>query len=117
MKIKLFLREIRVVPVVIEADSVEQAQELIREGDGEYLNDQSYPSSLSVDDLLDNIFEEDAEIINEITYNAGDPVTVKSFGTEFTGTVIGYRDNLIDVRDFEGCVHTCMPNWIEKGWI
>jgi hypothetical protein len=50
-------------------------------------------------------------------FKIGDAVTVTSFGTEFTGYVTGYHANLVNVRDFEGCVHACMPNWIEKGWI
>ena len=50
-------------------------------------------------------------------FKIGDAVTVNRFGNELTGTVVSYHDDLVNVRDFEGCVHACMPNWIEKGWI
>ena len=124
MKIKLFLREIRVVPVIVEAESVEKAQELIREGDGEYLNDQSYPSALSVDDLLDNIFEDDAEIIPEKKledFKRGDAVTATphngDFEHEFMGTVTGFRIGTVQVTDMEGDTFDCYPFQLEKGWI
>lgn len=53
----LHLREIRVVPVEIQANSLEEAKELLREGEGDFQNDRNYPSNLSVDDILDNVFE------------------------------------------------------------
>lgn len=59
MKYKAFLREIRVVPVIIEADSVEQAEEKIREGDGEYLDAEAVGSELDASEHLPNLFEQE----------------------------------------------------------
>ena len=58
----LHLREIRVVPVKVMATSLEEAEGMVREGDGEYLNDESYPSDLSADEYFDSIFEREAEV-------------------------------------------------------
>lgn len=58
-KFRLYVREIRVVPVEIEAKSLEDAQEKVREGDGDYLNEQATHSDLSTEDYFD-IFGERA---------------------------------------------------------
>lgn len=62
LEITLYLRELRVVPVKIMAASVADAEAAILEGDGEYDNAAAYPSALAVSDILDNLFEQDAEI-------------------------------------------------------
>ena len=53
----VYLREIRVVPVLIEAETIEEAEKFVLEGDGEYRNDESRPSDLSTSDYLENLFE------------------------------------------------------------
>lgn len=62
----LHLREVRVVPVLIEAENLEEAKEILREGGGDYQNESSYPSDLSFIDLsnneLENGFEDGKEI-------------------------------------------------------
>jgi hypothetical protein len=62
-KYTVYLREIRVVPVVIEAESIEQAEELVKEGDGEYQNKKAYHSDLAADDYFDNSFEKPTKIM------------------------------------------------------
>ena len=64
----LHLREIRVVPVIIEAESLEEAKNLIFEGCGEYVTDKSYHSCLSFSDFSDNLFETAFEN-NEIAFS------------------------------------------------
>ena len=62
-KYTVFLREIRVVPVIIEAESPEEAERLVKEGDGEYQNEKAYHSDLAADDYFDNSFEEPTKIM------------------------------------------------------
>lgn len=53
----LHLREIRVVPVEIQANSLQEAKELLMEGGGDYKNEGNYPSDLNLDEVLSNVFE------------------------------------------------------------
>lgn len=62
-KYTVYLREIRVVPVIIEAESIEQAEELVKQGDGEYQNEKAYHSDLVADDYFNNSFEEPTKIM------------------------------------------------------
>jgi hypothetical protein len=62
LEITLYLREIRVVPVKVVAASVEEAEEMAREGDGEYLNDKAYHSDLSAGEYFETLFERDADV-------------------------------------------------------
>ena len=62
-RFRLYVREIRVVPVEIEANSLEDAQEKWREGDGEYLIAQSRHSCLSTEDYFDIFGEREGEEI------------------------------------------------------
>lgn len=62
-KYTVYLREIRVVPVVIEANSAAEAEELVKEGGGEYQNEKSYHSDLSPDDYFNHSFEEPTKIM------------------------------------------------------
>lgn len=64
----LHQREIRVVPVTIQAESLEEAKEIAMEGGGDYSNDASTPSDLSFTDLCDNLFEEGYEDGKEIEF-------------------------------------------------
>lgn len=59
---KLFLREIKVMPVIIEADSVEQAESKVKEGGGWYLNDESTHSDLDASEYFESLFEKPAVI-------------------------------------------------------
>jgi hypothetical protein len=61
-KYTVYLREIRVVPVIIQAESVEQAEKLVLEGDGDYQNDKTTHSDLAADEWLDSMFEQKTEI-------------------------------------------------------
>ena len=64
-KFKMFLREIRVVPVIIEAETKEEAEAAVKQGDGEYLNEESSHSDLNADEYFDSIFEKEAEELTE----------------------------------------------------
>jgi 5-methylthioribose kinase len=62
-KFKFFLREIKVVPVIVEAATLDEAEKMVRDGDGEYLDKDMDYSDLCADDYFDNIFEKDAEVL------------------------------------------------------
>jgi hypothetical protein len=62
-KYTVYLREIRVVPVIIEANSVEEAETLVKEGDGEYQNEKSFHSDLVPNDYFNSNFEEPTKIM------------------------------------------------------
>lgn len=57
----VYLREIRVVPVIIQAESAEQAEKLVLEGDGDYQNDKTTHSDLAASEHFDNMFERETE--------------------------------------------------------
>lgn len=61
-KITLFLREIRVVPVIVEAASVEDAEAIVREGDGDYQNEKAVHSDLDAGEYFD-VFGENEAIV------------------------------------------------------
>jgi len=59
-RITLYLREICYVPVTVEAETVEDAQGMVMEGDGIY--GRRKPSELSAGDFFDNLFEQPAYV-------------------------------------------------------
>ena len=61
-KYTVYLREIRVVPVIVEAETPEEAESLVRQGDGDYQNEKSFYSDLSADEYFENLFEKKTEI-------------------------------------------------------
>ena len=63
-KYTVYLREIRVVPVIIEAESAAEAEEFVKQGDGEYQNEKAYYSDLSASDYFENDFERETELSN-----------------------------------------------------
>lgn len=63
-KYTVYLREIRVVPVIIEADSAAEAEERVKHGDGEYQNGKAYHSDLCADEYFGSMFERETEISN-----------------------------------------------------
>lgn len=64
LKVTLYLREIRVVPVEITAATVEDAEKLVLQGDGDYKNRKAWHSDLSASDYFE-LFERAAEIAPE----------------------------------------------------
>lgn len=62
-KFRLYVREIQVVPVEIEAKSLVDAQEKVREGDGKYLNAHTIPSDLDASECFDIFGEREGEEI------------------------------------------------------
>lgn len=60
--VTVYLREIRVVPVLIEAASIDEAEEMVRAGEGDYQNDKATHSDLSTDEYF-HLFERDSEIV------------------------------------------------------
>ncbi len=62
-KFRVFLREIRVVPVEIEAANEADAKSLVMEGDGDYKNADSIHSDLDASEYFDLFSEKAPEII------------------------------------------------------
>lgn len=67
-KYTLHLREIRVTPVEIEANSLKEAKELVLEGEGEGSFERAYSSDLNFDELSGNLFETGFENGKEIPW-------------------------------------------------
>jgi hypothetical protein len=51
------LREIRVVPVIIQAANEQDAEALVMQGDGDYQNAAAYHSDLNASEYFDNLTE------------------------------------------------------------
>ncbi len=64
----LHVREIRVFPTTIQANSLEEAKELVLAGEGDYSEDRQYCSGISSLDVLDNQFEAGFEGGKEIPF-------------------------------------------------
>ena len=64
----LHVREIRVFPTTIQANSLEEAKELVLAGEGDYDEKRQYCSDISALDVLDNQFETGFEDRKEIPF-------------------------------------------------
>jgi len=64
----LHVREIRVFPTTIQANSLEEAKELVLAGEGDYDENRQYCSDISALDVLDNQFETGFEEGKEIPF-------------------------------------------------
>jgi hypothetical protein len=62
-KYTVYLREIKVVPVIVEAESVEQAEELARQGEGDFQNEKSFHSDLCAENYFDSMLEMGTSIV------------------------------------------------------
>lgn len=58
----VYVREIHVVPVIIDAANQDEAMAMVREGNGDYQNDKAQHSDLCADEYFDIFGERDVKV-------------------------------------------------------